>query len=166
MRSLFSSLAALAALALAVVVPGAARAQTAFTYQAELEFQGAPAEGEFDFVFTLFDVAAGGVPLSAPVLLEDVEARNGLVTVTLDFGDVFDGTPKFLEIDVKSASDFGPFTALTPRKAITSSPAATFARRAGDVDTVDGQDAAELRIQSVELVGTDLRITQGAVVFI
>ncbi|MEM6793809.1 MAG: right-handed parallel beta-helix repeat-containing protein [Acidobacteriota bacterium] len=155
---------ALAAVALLALAAAPATAQTAFTYQAELEFQGSPGQGEFDFTFVLFDAAALGNQLGV-IVLDDVEVRDGLFSVQLDFGSVFDGSPRFLEIQVKPAGQLGSLQTLSPRERLTAAPSALFSLSAVDADTVDGADAVDLDIQSISLMGTELRIVEGGFTF-
>jgi hypothetical protein len=56
-----------------------------------------------------------------------------LFTVTLNFGAVWDGSPRFLQIAVRPTPQSGnpPYTTLTPRVAITPTPYAIYAARAG-----------------------------------
>jgi len=60
---------------------------------------------------------------------------NGLFAVTLDFGGVFDGSARWLEIAVRTNGG-GAFVALSPRQPITATPyavrAAEFGGAVGD----------------------------------
>jgi hypothetical protein len=107
------------------------RAQvTAFTYQGRLDDAGSGANGVYDFEFSLFDVAAGGVALDGPLTTNGVPVSNGLFTVTLDFGsDEFKGIPIWLEIGVRTNGG-GGFTTLAPRTEITATPYAIYAATA------------------------------------
>ncbi|MDA8019744.1 MAG: hypothetical protein MPN21_20075 [Thermoanaerobaculia bacterium] len=138
--------------------------QAEITYQGEILVDGSLGDGEFDFMFVLYDAEVGGAAVGS-VLLENVEVREGLFTVQLDFGPVFDGSPMWLEIQVIEAGDLGPFEILSPRKPLGSAPEASYASTTGDTDQVDGADAIDLQIQDLELVGTELRITEGGVTF-
>lgn len=96
---------------------------TAFTYQGQLELAGAPANGQFDLRFALYDAASGGAPQGNALTNTATAVRHGLFTVTLDFGaEVFPGAGRWLEIGV--ATNGGAFTTLSPRQAITSAPSA------------------------------------------
>lgn len=99
---------------------------TAFTYQGHLLDGGNPADGDYDFVFRLYD-APGGNILVGTVTVDDQPVVEGLFTVELDFGDVFDGTALWLEIDVRPGSSMGPYTTLSPRQSLTASPYALYA---------------------------------------
>jgi len=62
-----------------------------------------------------------------------VSLRDGLFTVSLDFGPAFDGTALWLEVAVKCAADPG-YTTLTPRQGLTATPNALYAMRAQYAD--------------------------------
>jgi len=103
-------------------------AQTnAFTYQGQLRFNGHPAVGNYDLVFSLHDAGSGGNQVGASSTNTAVTVSNGLFTVTLDFGpSVFDGGNRWLGIGVRS-NTVGSFTALNPRQSITPTPYAMLA---------------------------------------
>jgi hypothetical protein len=135
--------AALFALALfaAMAVAGPAAAQsTAFVYQGRLEDPAlTPANGAYDLRFTLFDEADSEV---GEIAVEGVDVRQGLFSVTLDFGALaFAGTERELEIAVKKPED-ASYTTLTPRQPIRSAPYAIRAQQAGLADSaVQAADA-------------------------
>lgn len=88
--------------AFALTLGATAHAQTsAFTYQGNLSDAGAPANGQYNLDFKLFDT--GGNLVGATLTREDVTVANGSFTVELDFG-------------------LSPFTTLAPRQQLTSSP--------------------------------------------
>ena len=111
-----------------------ARAQgTAFTYQGRLNDHGAPANGNYDLQFTIFDVDSGGIQVLDPLTNSAVGVSNGLFTVTLDFGaGVFGGTARWLEIGVRT-DNTSNFTTLSPRQALTATPYAIFAGTSANV---------------------------------
>ncbi|MEM9557114.1 MAG: right-handed parallel beta-helix repeat-containing protein [Acidobacteriota bacterium] len=166
-----SSLFAAARAGLAVWLLGLAFAPTLtaqssqLLYQGEIKIAGAKAEGELDFRFVAFDAAVAGTQIGSTVFADEVEVRDGLFDVPLDFGIAYDGTPLWLEIAVREAGTLGPYQVLAPRRVLGSAPGALWSSTAVDADTVDGLDAADLSVQSVELVGTVLRVTEGAAVF-
>lgn len=94
---------------------------TSFTYQGQLNFNNNPASGKYDFEFALFNSASGGSQVGSPLTRSSVAVANGNFTVTLDFGNVFPGDPRFLEIRVRQAGA-GGYTTLSPRQNIGSSP--------------------------------------------
>ncbi len=61
-----------------------------------------------------------------------VAISNGLFTVALDFGAVFDGTDQWLQIGVRSTGA-GPFTSLAPLQALTAVPYALTAKMAASL---------------------------------
>jgi hypothetical protein len=111
-------------------------AQTAFTYQGRLLDNAAPANGNYDFQFTLYN--SSGTPVSAPITNTAVPITNGLFTTTLDFGAApFTGIPVLLDIAARTNGSI-PFNTLTPRQPITPTPAAIFASQAADALTLSG----------------------------
>lgn len=109
--------------AITFLVGGTAHAQTtAFTYQGKLSDARAPANGQYDLEFKLFDAA--NTQVGAPLTREDVQVASGSFTVTLDFGQspFVSGAASMLEIGVRPGTSTGSFTTLTPRQPITNSP--------------------------------------------
>jgi hypothetical protein len=112
---------------------------TAFNYQGRLQDGGAPANGNYDLQFTLWDAVSGGTqqPQPSPVTVTRgfVAVANGSFTVQLDFGaSAFPGADRFLEIGVRAAGG-GAFAILSPRQQITSTPYAIRSASAGTADT-------------------------------
>src|SRR6185295_6417400 len=92
------------------------RAQTtAFTYQGKLTDAGNAANGLYDLQFQLFDDT--NTQQGPTLTLDDVQVTNGILIVQLDFGDVFDGGARALEISVRPGASTGAFTVLGPRQA-------------------------------------------------
>ncbi len=103
---------------------------TAFTYQGSLQDGGSPANGAYDFQFLLFDAATAGSQVGSTVTLNDVNVVNGLFTVQLDFGGVFDGTALWLEVRVRAGASTGGYTILAPRQPLTATPYALYSLKA------------------------------------
>ncbi len=104
---------------------------TAFAYQGRLNDGANPANGSYDLTFTLYDTNQPVNNLIAgPLTNSATLVTNGLFTVTLDFGNPFDGTPRWLEIGVRTNGIGAAFTTLAPRQQITPSP---YAITAGNV---------------------------------
>ncbi len=103
---------------------------TSFTYQGRLTDGGAPANGLYDLTFALYDDPTAGAQVGGTVTKDDVSVSDGMFTVALDFGNVFDGTALYLEIGVRPGSDTGAYTTLTPRQPLTAAPYAGYALRA------------------------------------
>ena len=109
---------ALTVLLFAVEVSAQTPLGTVFTYQGQLKNAGSPANGSFNMVFELFDVPTGGVALNTQ-FFPGTTVTNGLFTVQLDFGNLYDGNQRWLDITVNG-------TTLTPRQELTAAPYALF----------------------------------------
>jgi hypothetical protein len=99
---------------------------TVFIYQGALNDGNRRANGIYDFTCSLYD--STNHPENAvgqPVTNNGVAVTNGLFSVPLDFGNVFDGTPLWLEIAVRT-NGAGSFVTLDPREPLTPVPYAIF----------------------------------------
>lgn len=134
-----------------VVSTLAAPLGTGFTYQGRLNDNGQPANGTYDFVFTVYSTANGDVPLVSGVLNDDVVVVNGLFTTTVDFGsDVFNGEERWLGVSVRPGAETGDVTPLLPRTRLSAAPYAHFARRAASADVAaKANDVAWASIKSI-----------------
>jgi hypothetical protein len=103
---------------LALLMASVAYAQP-FTYQGFLKDGGNPANGNYNMTFRLFSVATGGTAI-ATVGPVSVSVSNGLFTRELNFGSVWDGSDRYLEIQVGA-------TTLSPRVKINPTPYANTA---------------------------------------
>lgn len=99
-----------------------------FTYQGRLTDGDAPARGLYDFDFTLHDALKDGTQIGPRVTQNDIEVTNGLFTVTLDFGAVFSGTRRWLQIGVRPAASDGEYVVLKPRQELTPAPDSLFSQ--------------------------------------
>ncbi|MBI5385941.1 MAG: hypothetical protein HZA90_14780 [Verrucomicrobia bacterium] len=119
--------------AMAVLLVGSVSAAplgTAFTYQGRLSDGGQPAQGVFDFRFSVFDAPSDGAPVG-PILSSTVMVSNGLFSTTLDFGPgLFGGDARWLQLAVASNGS-GFWNLLTPRQPLTPAPYALYAPTAG-----------------------------------
>lgn len=103
---------------------------TAFTYQGHLHCNGTPANGIYNFSFSLFATNTDGVPVAGPVTNNAVLVTNGQFTVPIDFGNgAFIGSTSWLEIAVESGNATN-FTTLIPRQNLTPTPYAIYAESA------------------------------------
>ncbi len=100
---------------------------TAFTYQGRLTDGGSPADGPYDLRFRLYDAVSDGAQVGSTVTRGDVAVREGLFTVALDFGDVFDGTAMWMEVAVRPGSSTDAYAPLAPRQTLTAAPYALYA---------------------------------------
>jgi hypothetical protein len=101
-----------------------ALAQQPITYQGFLRVNGLPANGEFDFRFRLFDSATGTNQVGTTVIADDKQVRQGFYTVVLDFGNVWTGGQRWLEIAIRPGNSTGSYTTLSPRVQLTPVPLA------------------------------------------
>jgi hypothetical protein len=111
---------------LLVLAFGPAVAQNEITYQGQLQQSGTPFDGAVDLRFRLYDAPGGGTEVAPEVLQSAVAVENGLFRVALDFGDVFGGGDRYLEVEVDGQ-------VLTPRQRVSPSPVAL--RSLNDQDT-------------------------------
>lgn len=96
---------------------------TAFTYQGRLTDNGAAANGLYDFQFRLFTGEFPfGFAVGSPVTLDNVSVTNGLFTAALDFGNLFPGEERWLDISVRPGASAGAYTTLAPRQELTPAP--------------------------------------------
>jgi hypothetical protein len=105
---------------------------TAFSYQGRLDDGSNPANGMYDFQFRLYDSLTGTDQVGSPFIQEGVEVIDGLVSVQLDFGPVFDGTALYLEIAVKPTGGGGVYDILDPRQPLSPVPYALHAASIAD----------------------------------
>ena len=78
---------------------------TSFLYQGNLEQNGNPSSGNFDFEFSLFDADQNGSQVGSTLLEDDRFVESGIFVVELDFGSgVFNGDELWLEISVREGS--------------------------------------------------------------
>jgi hypothetical protein len=109
-------------LALLAGVRQAAAQGTLFTYQGRLNTNTVPANGFFDFQFSLYANSAGtGIPVAGPITQTAIGVTNGLFTTTLNFGAVFTGNATWLAISARS-NGVGTYTGLTPLQELTPTP--------------------------------------------
>jgi hypothetical protein len=96
----------------------AAEYGTSFTYQGSLKASGVPMNGTVNLQFSIYDVAVSGVPLTAPIELNNVPISDGVFTVELDFGALPQSSQeRWLSIVVNS-------TILSPRQKFSPTPIA------------------------------------------
>lgn len=113
-----------AALLLCLGCIGSAMAQPSpqlpdFTYQGRLQQSGAPANGNFDLAFALFDQPTGGSQVGATVTEADFPVVDGIFDVSLSFPGAFTGTQLYLQVSVEG-------TPLLPRQAVATAPVSQF----------------------------------------
>ena len=90
-----------------------------FTYQGFLKQNGQPVNGTLSINFKLFTALTGGSQVGSTIT-QNVNVQNGLFTVELNFGAVWDGSDRYLEISVDGNT-------LSPRVKINPTPYASTA---------------------------------------
>src|SRR5450432_3428371 len=82
---------------------------TAFTYQGDLNQNGAPVNADVDMAFALFDASSSGNPVGSELDFTSaqgnpVDVQDGIFTVALDFGALaFSGAvsdQRFLQVTI------------------------------------------------------------------
>lgn len=93
---------------------------TAFTYQGRLNDLGEPGDGEYDFRLELYDAAVEGNQVGGTIFLPSIPVVGGYFTLEPDFGDVFTGEARWLEIGVRI--DTTEYEILEPRQKVMPTP--------------------------------------------
>ncbi len=106
------------------------------TFQGQLQENGQPANGDYDFRFQLFDAADAGTAVSQVLPVSDVTVEAGVFSVELDFVAMpeqvlFEGDGRWIEVSVTNAGG-RVFTTLTPRQKLTAAPYAAYALNSPD----------------------------------
>jgi len=131
---LFTSLALLALSTLNQQLSTCHAQGTAFTYQGRLSVSNSPANGLYDFTFTLWNGSSGGSEIGSALTNSAVGVTNGIFIVTLDFGSgSFTGQPLWLQSAVES-NGVSPFVTLSPRQQLTPTPYSLFAENSASVN--------------------------------
>jgi hypothetical protein len=130
---------------------------TSVTYQGRLNDGPGPANGLYDFTFSIFN-ANGIFQLAGPLTNAAVPVSNGLFTAQVAFDPSLWVGPgnnaRLLEIAVRS-SGVGEFTTITPRQPITAVPFAlkTFGVSGNSLSAQDGSPANALFVDDAGNVG-------------
>jgi len=139
------------ALALATTQSLAAPLGTGFTYQGELQVSGTPANGAFDFEFTLFDATTDGTELGATIDVQDVTVTDGIFSVELDFDATpFAGDQLWIDIAVRNGTSNGGYTGLLPRQKLTATPYALHAEMVA-ANAISGAEIANNSIAAADI---------------
>ena len=126
---------------------------TAFDYRGRLDDGGPPANGTYDFIFTLYDAETGGSAVGTVNARPAVPVSDGVFVVRLNFGDqelTFNGQACWLGIQVRSTAAGGVYTLLTPRQPVPLAPYSFYALYAGGLI-----DADEVEVNQHLQVGKD-----------
>lgn len=104
---------------------GAAAGPTSFSYQGKLMSAGAPYSGSADLRVSVYDAATGGTLIAGPQTVSGVAVAGGVYSTAFDFGAIFGGGARWLQVEVRTPSGVGSFVAVTPRQLVGASPIAT-----------------------------------------
>ena len=137
---------------------------TSFTYQGQLQRDGVPAAGSYEFEFRLYDSLAGGNPVGSPdTVLASPPVSQGLFTVDLNFGAaVFTGYDRYLQIGVRPSGSQDAYTILSPRQRLLPAPNAHYAVNAGAAGSVPWQGVFGAPAGFADGVDNDTIYTAGA----
>lgn len=111
--------AAILALAAAAAPALAAPQLPDFVYQGRLQQDGAPADGNFDLSFALFDAASGGNQVGVAIDEVDYPVDDGVFSISLSFPGAFTGTQLYLQVSVEGIP-------MLPRQPVATTPVAQF----------------------------------------
>src|ERR1043166_4575486 len=114
---------------------------TAFNYSGFISSNGVPITATGDMIFTLFTDETGGSMVSGPIIVADVPVTKGVFKVELDFGNVYDGSPRWIEIQLRVT--WQDWVTFSPRQKINSVPYASKAASAYTATHLDGVVTAE-----------------------
>jgi hypothetical protein len=144
---------------------------TEFTYQGSLKDGSNVANGNYDFEFAVFDAPSGGTQVGVGLTRANTAVTNGVFAANLNFGSIFTGADRFLEIRVRNAGP-GSYNTLSPRQKLTSAPYSIRAAGAGEADSLSSNCSlciTDAHIQSIggnKIAGgtiTSVQLAAGAV---
>lgn len=112
------------------MAPSQTLAGNAFSYQGYLTDGGSPANGAYDFFFSLYADAAGTQWVTDATAVDNVPVVDGLFTAPVDvtepgLGDVYfylNGDARWLRIGVRPGASTGAYTYLSPLQPLTPAP--------------------------------------------
>jgi len=142
---------------------------TGFTYQGLLEVAGAPGAA-YDFEAALYDAPCSsepcpGAPIGPLQSVPGVVPADGRFTLALDFGPVFTGAERYLELRVKRSSE-GAYTLLLPRQRLAATPYSQHAQAADVAATVPSASIGTLKlapaavtVDKIDVASVQARVT-------
>ena len=124
-------LAVLMALPAASLPRMAQAAPTALTETGQLVIAGVPANGSYDFQFSLFNAQAGGAQVGATVTVLNVPVTGGVYYAEVNFGSAFAaGITLYVQTAYRTAG-VGAYTVQAPRHQAPNSAFADYAAVSG-----------------------------------
>ncbi len=124
----------LLALAMLAGINHVAAQGTAFTYNGRLNDGAQPATGIYDLRFAIYDATTNG-NVYGTLTNAATPITNGLFTMALDFGGVFNGSNYWLELAARTNGGTA-FSILTPRQPVMPTPYAVYSANAGSAGSV------------------------------
>ncbi|WP_154223905.1 hypothetical protein [Marinicella rhabdoformis] len=131
-----------------------------FTYQGKLFDGGTPANGLYDFEFTLYDSAVNGSILAIQTM-DDIQVVDGIFSTQIDFTDIpdlFEITQVWIEARVGE-----PDTALTlmePRTEVKATAQAFYSSTAELALTVNESSITSLEIEDGSIQADDINTAE------
>jgi len=105
---------------------------TTFTYQGQLQTSNGPVTGLYEFRFRLY-TTPDGFGFMGERSVSGVGVTNGLFSVALDFGVVFQGQRIWMEIAVRPNGSALDPSVLSPLQELTPTPYAIYAENAASI---------------------------------
>ncbi|RME98821.1 MAG: hypothetical protein D6768_16440 [Chloroflexi bacterium] len=121
-----------------------AQSSTAFSYQGRLRSGTEYVTGTCSFDFSLFDAAAGGNQLGTTVSKTGISVTDGYFSVMLDFGDVFNGVARYLQVSNVNCGNPGDPVNLSGRVEIGVTPYVMYATAANNAASVDWSNISNI----------------------
>ena len=144
---------------------GQAVQNTSFTFQGTLQQSGVPLDGLPNLEFRLFD--SNSAPVGPILSKPSWPVSNGQLTVDLDFGGIFNGQARYLQITVNG-------TVLSPLLLISSTPYALAAQTTvansvnsnsvvnGSLGSIDIDASMQRRVSGTCTAGNAIRVIDAA----
>lgn len=133
----------------------AGAADTSFTFQGMLSDASGPVSNLCNLKFALYDSANGGNRIGSEIIRNGQSVVGGQFTVQLDFGAVFDGRPRWLDVAVRCPASPGPLTVLAPRQKVGWVPYAQVAGKLIGNGSAAGDFTASGYLRSARGVAND-----------
>ena len=119
-------------------------------FQGQLSDGSLPANGLYDFRFTLRDAATGGSVVAGPLQADNVQVTEGFFSVSLSFGSgAVSGAPRWLEVGVRDGAATGAFATLLPLQPLVPTPYSSESGMATDLACAGCVGATDLAAGAV-----------------